>query len=215
MIKLFALITMVIDHIGLVFFPNVIIFRIIGRLSMPLFAYCVARGYFYSKQKGSVSKYVKNLSIFAAISQLSYGLLFDGTNIGATWLISVLILIILDVSKKKVHYVLSIIAIVGILILLQKFLNVDYGIYGIITPIIMYKFFINEEKIWIGAVILLLLIIFYILVEDAMKIQIFSLFAIIIICVSKKKDNKIKLPKTLYYVFYPLHLLVFKLITLL
>ena len=54
MIKLFALITMVIDHIGLVFFPNVIIFRIIGRLSMPLFAYCVARGYYIIASKKDI-----------------------------------------------------------------------------------------------------------------------------------------------------------------
>ena len=35
---------MTLDHIGIIFFPNIIFFRIIGRMSFPLFAYCTASG---------------------------------------------------------------------------------------------------------------------------------------------------------------------------
>ena len=47
MLKLIACLTMIIDHIGVIFFPSMLIFRIIGRLSMPLFAYSLAKGFKY------------------------------------------------------------------------------------------------------------------------------------------------------------------------
>ena len=39
MIKLIAALTMLTDHIGLVLFPDVLMLRLVGRLSMPLFAH--------------------------------------------------------------------------------------------------------------------------------------------------------------------------------
>ena len=38
-LKIIAIISMTLDHIGIIFFPNIIFFRIIGRMSFPLFAY--------------------------------------------------------------------------------------------------------------------------------------------------------------------------------
>ena len=49
MIKLLALLTMLIDHIGVILLKDIIIFRLIGRLAMPLYAYCIARGFYFSK----------------------------------------------------------------------------------------------------------------------------------------------------------------------
>ena len=43
-LKIIATITMLIDHIGLIFFPNTIIFRIIGRVSFPIFAFFISEG---------------------------------------------------------------------------------------------------------------------------------------------------------------------------
>ena len=37
-LKLIALVTMTIDHVGLLLLPQLVILRIIGRLSMPLYA---------------------------------------------------------------------------------------------------------------------------------------------------------------------------------
>lgn len=216
MIKILALITMAIDHIGVIFFPEFIIFRVIGRLSMPLFAYSIANGFYYSKMKNSLSKYIKNLSIFTVISQIPYNLFFDGTNIGITWLISVLILIIIEKQKKqslKINILFAIV-ITSVVISVQLFLDVDYGIYGISTPIIMYEYFIKKEKFSIGSSIFLIMTIFNVFVENGMEIQFFSLLALIIIKIIRKYDKKIILPKIVYYIFYPLHLIAFKIITL-
>lgn len=45
MLKLIAMLTMLVDHIGLLFFPEIMAFRIVGRIAMPLFAYGIAQGY--------------------------------------------------------------------------------------------------------------------------------------------------------------------------
>lgn len=52
MIELVAVVSMIIDHVGFVFFPEMIIFQIIGRLSFPLYAYLIALG--YSRTKNSI-----------------------------------------------------------------------------------------------------------------------------------------------------------------
>lgn len=48
MLRLLAMLTMLIDHIGVIFFPDDIILRIVGRLAFPLFAWGIARGYRYT-----------------------------------------------------------------------------------------------------------------------------------------------------------------------
>ena len=45
MMKLLAMITMLIDHIGYMFFPDYRIFRTIGRLAFPIFAYQLSVGF--------------------------------------------------------------------------------------------------------------------------------------------------------------------------
>ena len=50
-IKIIACILMAIDHIGYHLYPEITILRIIGRLSMPLFAFFIAEGCYYTKNK--------------------------------------------------------------------------------------------------------------------------------------------------------------------
>src|SRR3989344_960795 len=68
-IKLIAIITMVIDHVGLYFFPDLLILRIIGRLSFPLFAWLIANGVHYSH---NAKAYLTRIFLFALLSQLPY-----------------------------------------------------------------------------------------------------------------------------------------------
>ena len=47
--KLIALITMIIDHIGAILFPEIRLLRIIGRIAFPIYAYLIGEGCIYSK----------------------------------------------------------------------------------------------------------------------------------------------------------------------
>ncbi len=73
-LKLFAALCMVIDHIGYVFYPGDALFRVIGRLSFPLFAWLLTQG---ESKTQNVTAYFKRLFIFALISQPFYAWLFD------------------------------------------------------------------------------------------------------------------------------------------
>ena len=50
-LKLIAAVTMFIDHAGLILFPQYRIFRIIGRLAFPIYAYCIAEGFRYTRNR--------------------------------------------------------------------------------------------------------------------------------------------------------------------
>ena len=48
-LKLFAASFMLIDHIGILFFPEIMIFRILGRISFPIFAFLVVEGFMHTR----------------------------------------------------------------------------------------------------------------------------------------------------------------------
>lgn len=68
-LKLIAIITMLIDHIGFFFFPDELLFRQIGRLSFPIFCYLITVGYVHTS---NFNRYVLRLLKFALISQAPY-----------------------------------------------------------------------------------------------------------------------------------------------
>ena len=50
-LKIIAMISRVLDHIGLVFFPKVVLFRFLGRISFPIYAYMIAEGCAHTKNR--------------------------------------------------------------------------------------------------------------------------------------------------------------------
>ena len=76
-LKIIAAVSMLIDHVGFLFFPNFIIFRILGRLALPIFAFMIAEGCRYTKNK---LKYFLTIFILAAICQIVY-FLYDGDTV--------------------------------------------------------------------------------------------------------------------------------------
>lgn len=68
-LKFIAIITMIIDHVGAAFFPGIGIFRTIGRIAFPIFAYQLAIGY---KHTSNLAAYGRRLFIFACISYVPY-----------------------------------------------------------------------------------------------------------------------------------------------
>ena len=64
-----ALITMTIDHIGFLLFQKLTILRIIGRIAMPIFVFCLAEGFIHTKSR---QKYFMRLGILAVISELVF-----------------------------------------------------------------------------------------------------------------------------------------------
>lgn len=206
-LKIIAMITMLIDHIGAVFFPITqlisqnTIWRIIGRLSFPIFAFQLGIGYKHTKNK---EKHILTMLIFALISQLPYSLALDTKtlNIGFTFLIS--ILIIYSIEKFK-SYALKILSTI-LLLYLGIILNIDYGIYGIALCVGLY--YAQNSKILTTSILFSFTLLHTILMKNLTMI--FAIMSIIpIILYNKKQGKKTKWP---FYIFYPAHLLALYLI---
>ena len=60
---------MFIDHLGFLVFPNVVILRIIGRFTYPIFAFLVAEGCFYTKNR---FKHFYIIALFGIVFQFVY-----------------------------------------------------------------------------------------------------------------------------------------------
>ncbi|HCS73517.1 MAG TPA: conjugal transfer protein TraX, partial [Clostridiales bacterium] len=99
MIKLIAMITMLVDHIGAVFYPNALWMRIIGRVSFPLFAWGIAMG---SRWTRDWKRYAARLLALALLTQIPYSLLFQNGywNICFTLLSGLLVLKLLQIPNR-------------------------------------------------------------------------------------------------------------------
>ena len=61
-LKLIAILSMLLDHIGAVFFPEHPAFRWVGRLAFPIFCYCMTVGLLYTRD---IKRYLGRLGLFA------------------------------------------------------------------------------------------------------------------------------------------------------
>ncbi len=72
-LKIIACVFMLVDHVGFILIKNNRIFRIIGRLAMPIFAFQVAQGF---KHTSSKPKYILRMFLFTLISEVPFLLMF-------------------------------------------------------------------------------------------------------------------------------------------
>jgi hypothetical protein len=202
MIKLIAMLTMLIDHIGVAFFPNALWLRVIGRIAFPLFAWGIARGY---KHTRNFKWYALRLLAAGLVSQLPYVWLFgkDYLNICFTLLTGLLVLKLFDSKALPVP-----VKVAGMAALLAAahYMNMEYGIYGIFTILIFFLFW-DDKRVFLYQSLLTLA---GIIVYRYHEIQLVSIFASFIVMYWHKYD--FKLNKLVQYGFYPLHIIVLLLI---
>ena len=95
-LKIIAAISMVIDHIGFMFFPDLLILRLIGRIAFPIFAVMIAEGAKYTKNK---LRYFLTIFLLGVICQVVYYFFDDHSlymSILITFSISILLIYILN-----------------------------------------------------------------------------------------------------------------------
>ncbi len=191
-LKLIAILTMVIDHIGKVFFPHIILLRIIGRVSFPIFAYLIALGY---NRTSSYKRYLKRLVIFAVISIIPYYYFSDGFNVFFTLAFG---LIAIHFFKKG-NYVIPL----GVIVLAESF-HASYGWYGVLMILLFNVLMDKPDK-------LILSVVCISLIQSLVNhntIQLYSLFSLFLLSVDFK-EIEIKLPRYTFYWFYPIHIALF------
>jgi hypothetical protein len=212
---------MLVDHIGLFFFPQFGVMRIIGRLSFPLFAWFVANGARYTRDP---KKYLVRMIIFAMVSQVPFALANDLVYsnfhlFNAVFTLSIGLAGIMFIQKTDNKFTWGVIAI-GAFLFAELF-GSDYGGAGVLSVIFFYIFFDKIQWMVLSQILIYGLLVTYPAVNDVMihsvnpnnfvsLWEIFGLFSLIFIAVyNKERGPKIKY---IFYAIYPLQYVIFYLL---
>ena len=205
-LKLIAMVTMIFDHVGDSLFPEYTWMRIIGRIAMPIFAFCVAEGFGHTHDK---LKYLTRMAIFAVISEVPFDLFGAGKvldlshqNIMFTFALAIAGLILyekLTLSGKKSGYIF------GYLVLILScaaalILKTDYTFLGVLLVTIFFLLRKKDLLIRDGVALLSHLAL------RNMGIYLWGILGFIPIAFYNGERGKGM--KYLFYVFYPAHLLL-------
>ena len=201
-LKWIAIITMIIDHVGAALYPQHLILRIIGRIAFPIFCFLLVEGAIHTH---NIRRYEGRLLGFALISELPFDLVFYGKgtiehqNVFFTLLIG---LLMLDIMERKKNTIYPFLALLGA-IFLAEILSVDYGAGGILFILCFYLLY--ERRVLKQAVFIGMNVLYF-----GVGVQAYAgLAAIPMLLYNGKRGRRMKY---LFYVIYPLHLLILYLI---
>lgn len=227
-LKHLALITMLIDHIGYVLLPDVMLLRYIGRLSFIIFAFLIAEGALHTRSR---LKYCSRLLAVAIISQPIYSyvkhgdaLYFKDLNVFFLLASAVVMLSVIDYVKGWRYEYIWKIVIVAMASLASRCLHIEYDFYGYALVACFYEFRGNQRNILIGALLITVALlplwkicVFRWDVVNAVNYTLFESIGLIslffILNYNGEKGGQIH--KAFYYFFYPVHLSILILIKLL
>ena len=234
-IKFIAVFSMLIDHVGAIFLSGYMsqfwvgsyrasfiaagvigkitvcsyyCCRAVGRLSFPLFCFLLVEGFVHTKNR---TKYLIRMLVFAVISEVPFDLAFyaqpfyyDKQNVFFTLFAGLLVLCLIEwittlKNKKQVIAILmSALTIVLLLYVVNK-LNTDYSLKGVLLIICLYLFRnIGVFQAVSGALLL----------NDKKALLAF----IPIYLYNGERGDCSRFMQYAFYIFYPLHLLIFWLI---
>jgi hypothetical protein len=203
MLKWIAVLTMLIDHIGLVMFPESEIWRIIGRVALPLYSYFLIIGMEKTRNR---NQYIERLLKIGVISQLPYYLIFQNLrlNVIFTLIIAALCIYIFE-EKWRSKYVF----LIATILILPVSIYLDYGYYGIALCFLYYFFKDKPVTLLVSHLFLNILDMF---IFEGSLLQLFSLIGTILI-MNKSKIPDVPIQRLFYQLFYPIHLLIIFLIS--
>jgi len=126
-LKILALITMTIDHIGAFVFKDIIILRVIGRIAFPIFTFLYVESYIHTSNR-------KNLMIRTTIAAVLGQVLLSlsGSNLVGIFFLFSLGWIAFELIDKGLVWA------VPLIMLTAEYFKVDYGWYGIATLVLFY-----------------------------------------------------------------------------
>ncbi len=229
-LRLIAIVTMVFDHTSyLIYGSNLSWMNFIGRIAFPIFAFQISEGYIHTH---NLKKYFTRLLVFAIISQIPYALfkycfsLSMNLNIIFTLILGLLAIIIYDLLYRKAkeslikkneqfsYKLLGFIIVLCIAVFAEIF-NFDYGFYGVFIIFLFYLY--HNSKLLMNLFITLLTLMYYMPFFMAshfnlLYIGLFFCSLIPLVFINLYNGKKGKSQKLLFYIFYPLHLLIICLI---
>lgn len=199
-LKLIAAFTMALDHAGLILFGNALWMRAVGRLAFPLYAFFIAEGFRFTKNR---LRYFLSVFLLGVGCQIVCAIASPGEVLGVliTFSLSMLLMESVRRAKEDRRYRLLCLAAFPAAALFCRFFPVDYGFAGVLLPLLPSLF----QKRWArlsafaGGLVLLCL--------QSSSVQWFSLLVLPLLLLYNGQRGRYKM-KYFFYVFYPLHLAI-------
>ena len=213
-LKLIATLSMLFDHIGFFLLPEIVFFRVLGRLAFPIFAFFVCEGVRYTRNK---SKYLIRMVVLGILCQLPAILYFPSAplNIFVTFSISIVIIFLFDWLKsvnsgrdKLIAMSVNIIFLILVFVM-TRLVSIEYGFAGILfAPLASLPKTEKDTPKDIPYRVFMTIPSFIALAIEYIEIfQFAALLAIPFLLLYSGKRGKYSF-KYFFYIFYPLHLSV-------
>lgn len=214
-LKIIAMLSMLADHVGKALFPDLLILQLFGRVAFPLFAYMIAEGCRYTKNR---VRYFLSIFLLGAGCQAVYIVTMRSLYLGVLLTFSLSIGCIFAIDLFLAQKIASRALLMAGAIALTLFVSLaaptlfakqglvlDYGIYGVFFPIAVY-YAKNKRAGLVSVAVLLLLRGIFIGGKHWC-----ALLALPLLLLYNGKRGKWRL-KYLFYIFYPAHLAIIQLI---
>ncbi len=224
-LKFLAALLMLIDHFGVMLYPEIESLRIIGRLSFPIFAFLIAEGCTHTKNK---QNYFLGIFLLGVFCQTVFYFTQGSTNLGIliTFSIAILLCYLLQMLKEtlvsqdkslliKIFLLIAFILAIGVTYMLNQKIYVDYGFWGCVLPAFacLCRSVTVNGKTYLKGLdqnfihVVLFGTGLYILSLQYGDIQMYSLWALPLLLLYSGKRGEYRL-KWFFYIFYPVHFAV-------
>ncbi len=99
-LKLIGALSMLCDHTGMLLFPQALWLRMVGRLALPIFAFFIAEGCRYTRNR---VRYLCTIALCATVFQVVYFIATGDTllSIFTSFTLSILLIYLLDAWKNS------------------------------------------------------------------------------------------------------------------
>lgn len=218
-LKLIACVTMLIDHTGALFFPQLTVLRIVGRLAMPIYCFLIAEGAVYTHDR---TKYLGRMVLFALLSELPFNLMFgslfttEHQSVMVTLTVGLTCIFCVQFFRERMQSrlrLLPILAVCALACALAELLRADYGYLGVLMVLSFY--FFREHPIPRALALILINTVVYMVRAHitTIPVQIFACAALLPLALyNGKKGASGKAIQYAFYAFYPAHLTVLTLL---
>ena len=232
-LHILAMTFMLMDHLWATLLPAQAWLTHVGRLAFPIFAFLAVEGYFHTR---SFKRYVQRMLLFAILSEVPFDLMYGGTvfypvhqNVIWTLLLGLLGIWLMETARAKGKcwcYVLSCAVVILLGFVLGTLSMVDYYGAGVLTVFGFYFFRARKGWCLLGQLVMLYWLNVVVLGGQMYPVTLFgcelelceqglallSLVPIWLYC--GRQGHHSKAFQYTCYAFYPVHMLVLALLTM-
>lgn len=205
-LKILASISMLLDHIGAILYPDIAALRVIGRLAFPIYSFLLVQGFLHTR---NIKKYLVRIGVFVLISELPFDMARTGhwfdinaQNIYVTLFLGLCCMVVCQWAEKKQQPIIMICG-VSITCAVSQIIRADYQWLGVAIIMIFYLFRNSKLKCYLSYIGITGT---YCLVFMTW-LQSISIYALAPIYLYNGKRGRYSF-RYVFYLFYPVHLLI-------